>query len=44
MKSGVCWMLTPETELAYKLIGSLIYGGQEVHQRIMQSVQTPISG
>lgn len=39
MKSGVCWMLTPETELAYKLIGSLIYGGADTRQRIMQAVQ-----
>ena len=32
-------MLTPETALAYQFIGSLIYGGQKVHQRMKQSVQ-----
>ncbi|MBQ1777653.1 MAG: DnaB-like helicase C-terminal domain-containing protein [Acidaminococcaceae bacterium] len=32
-------MIPPETELAYKLFGSMIYGSAEVRQRILLSVQ-----
>lgn len=32
-------MIPPETELAYRLLGSLIYGSADMRQRIMQAVQ-----